>query len=124
MELISCFDSTVSTPSSFFGFWQRKIALSFGWGGKNRWLNKISLGLLNQLTLTAKSFSAYTALEYGVIDQVVPSYKLEECIEDWIRIQNKLPKAPVAGLKSCDDEQSIFKSIWFNPEHKEILEKY
>ena len=61
VELLSCFDFIYSTPTSQFGLWQRKVGLTFGWGGGVRLLKRMSEHQLKQLCLEAKTLTALEA---------------------------------------------------------------
>ena len=125
MELISCFDFIISTPQSYFGFWQRKIALSFGWGGRTRWQDRLNPAQIRSLSLEAKSISAYKAQQMNIVDGVVPRHKLEDYILDWLSKQRSLPQAPIENIKSAaEGERAGFNNIWFNKEHQQILKDY
>ena len=125
MELLSCFDHVISTPESFFGLWQRRIGLSYGWGGGKRFLEFISRRRLRSLSLSTETFSASAALKYGFVDEVAANSKIYEMTERWIYNQNSLTKSPIAALKGFnpDSERSLFEKLWWNKEHKSILNR-
>ena len=62
VELLSCFDKTYGSPSSLFGLWQRRIGLSFGWGGGERLLKRLSESDLQAWLFEASTLSSYEAL--------------------------------------------------------------
>ena len=125
MELLSCFDHVVATPTSFFGLWQRKIGLSYGWGGGKRFLQKVSQRKLLNLSLSAKSFPAIMAHKMGWIDDVVAKERIDLVAVQWLKDQSNWPVAPLKTFKrfQASKERSLFEALWWNKEHKKILNK-
>jgi enoyl-CoA hydratase/carnithine racemase len=126
MELLSCFDQVVASPSALLGFWQRRQALSFGWGGYQRWTRRIGEGLTEKLFLEARSLSAYEALDKGIVDEVQRShYGLIGC-EQWLKRVSVWPKEPLVFRKELSEgtEEKIFQDLWFNSTHKKLLDGF
>lgn len=124
IELISAFDKVIASENACFGFWQRKIGLSFGWGGANRLFGRLSAKDVVQMGLEARSFSARQALSIGLVDEVVPRHLLEREAELWISRMSQLPQEPVKVLKGdlLKNEVKEFERIWMNSAHKKFLE--
>ena len=53
IELLSCFDYVVATPKSLFALWQKRIGLSFGWGGKRRLESRVGSETLKKWFLSS-----------------------------------------------------------------------
>jgi enoyl-CoA hydratase/carnithine racemase len=123
VELISAFDVVLSVPHAMFALWQRKIGLSFGWGGGKRLESRLGIHKLRQLALSANSFSALEAMKLGLIDAVSIDERLLEDARACAMGMSALPKAPVASLKSYtpEKEKEIFESLWLNEEHAKVL---
>ncbi len=127
VELLSCFDYIVSTNASFFSLWQRKIGLSFGWGGYAKLRKKITEHRLNQLFTSASPILSYQALKIGLIDQVVPEFKLEPAALSWLQRNIDLPLAPLVKMKSSEikkNEQAAFEDLWLSEDHQAALDKF
>ncbi len=126
VELISCFDRVVIEHHVLVGLWQRRIALSFGWGGRTRLEQRVSSSVIQQLLLSAKNLSAYESARFGICDEVVGSGLSEEFAMKWLEQQVGFSSFPIEKIKNgCGKtEQSDIKSLWFNPDHKKILKKY
>ena len=126
LELLSAFDQVYSTPESNFGFWQRRISLTFGWGGYTRLLRRVEERSLKRLALEARSICSYEALRLGLVDEVGSFHEVSERAKKWLDSASRWPKSPVKDLKrlSIKDEFNRFKSLWHNPEHLRVLEKY
>ena len=114
VEILSAFDYVLAYPHIFLGFWQRKQALTFGWGGGLRLRRRISRGLMSQLSLTAKNFSAYEALEKNLIDKVVAEGNAEREALLWIEKQGSLSDSPIEAIKkwSPHSERPFFEKLW------------
>ena len=123
VELMSCFDYVLSVPQAMFGLWQRKIGLSFGWGGGSRLEKRMGPGALRGLSLSAHVISAREALSIGLIDQVVQPSVLESSAAALAARLILLPIEPLATLKSFESEKEseAFNSLWWNPSHSAVL---
>lgn len=120
LELISAFDVVLSTPHALFGFWQRKIALTFGWGGGRRLEKRVGQKQLTKMALSAATFGASEAHRIGLIDAVcVEALIMEEALIR-ARALQELPKGPVEALKNwqAEDEQKNFDKLWWSDEHR------
>jgi enoyl-CoA hydratase len=126
VELIAAFDFVVAVPEALLGLWQRRIALSFGWGGGARLERRVGPQMLRRLALEARTFSAHEARELGIVDEVVVLTQSCARAEEWLHAQARLPKAPLASLKNfiARAEQKIFEKLWWNPEHRGVLWKH
>lgn len=128
LELLGSFDYVVSAPEAQFGFWQRKIALSFGWGGKKRLARRLSDSRLDQLAMSSRNLSAAEALAIGLIDQVTLTSRAVEAAEQWLERTAGLPALPLQELKKSIgkkvDEGKFFEKLWWNKEHLKVLQKF
>ena len=117
LELISAFDHVISTPQSFFGFWQRRIGLTFGWQGGQRLVRRMGEAQLRAHSLKASIVSSQQAFRLGLVDEVVPrSFALDSALR-WLNGQDKLSKFPVGFIKGApmENEVKFFEKIWFFP---------
>tara|TARA_B100001248_G_scaffold260334_1_gene248274 strand:- start:206 stop:901 length:696 start_codon:yes stop_codon:yes gene_type:complete len=126
LEVLSAFDVVYATPSSLFSLWQRKIALSYGWGGGTRLEKRIGKQRLKDLSLSCALVDAYTAKNIGLIDGIFQRDKILEACEKRIEKENQLPQASFHFLKNFQrkEEAAFFEKIWGNPEHQKILERF
>ncbi len=130
MEWLSAFDKVLATPEVMLGMWQRKISLSWGWGGANRLKYRISKKTLMRLLLEAQTISAYQALDLNLIDAIYPKELITIKAFEFFQRQAELPAYPLSPIKalnlsklSPEKEEKVFEKLWFNPDHKKILEK-
>jgi enoyl-CoA hydratase/carnithine racemase len=121
IELVSAFDRVLAAPHILFGFWQRKISLSFGWGGGARIQSRIGAQRTKALALSAAMLGAAEAFRIGLIDRVcLESELLGEAIAEAHALQS-LPPGPVAGLKGAVPEREAFEKLWWSEEHRAVL---
>lgn len=122
-ELISVFDVVLSVPYAMFGFWQRKVGLTFGWGGGARLEKRLGTHRLRQLALAGKAFGALEAERIGLIDRVCIEGRLDEEARAYAERLIALPSAPVAEIKelTADNERASFERLWWNEEHRSAL---
>jgi enoyl-CoA hydratase/carnithine racemase len=126
LEVLSAFDYVISSPNSLFAFWQRKIALSYGWGGGERLLQRLSPQELKHKSLEAKIFDAYEAKRIGLIDEISSSHLLLDVAFDWVMRQLQLPQESFPILKNftAKTESKDFEKIWGNASHKKVLTNF
>lgn len=123
LELMSCFDTVIAAPHVLLALWQRKIGLSFGWGGGARLEKRLGPAGLKRLALSTQSLSAQEALAIGLIDNVVQESALMATSLRLAEKLMKLPTEPVAVFKNfiASQEAGDFNSLWLNPAHKKSL---
>jgi enoyl-CoA hydratase/carnithine racemase len=119
MELLSCFDHRVAAPHVMFGFWQRRISLSFGWGGFERWSKKISPDVIRDLGSSARLIGAHEAMRLGLIHEIGN----RSAAERWLRESVQWTPESARALSQLDvkNETKLFESLWWNPTHQKIL---
>lgn len=123
MEWLAQFDCRWSMPYAFFSFWQRRIGLSPGWGGGKVWATKIGAEKLRGLLLGARLFSATQAVQLGLVDQVISSWKMRENVEPWAKSMRGPVPAKIRNW-SVAREAAIFSRLWLGPEHKAALARW
>ncbi|MCB0393830.1 MAG: enoyl-CoA hydratase/isomerase family protein [Bdellovibrionales bacterium] len=126
VELLSAFDYVVAEKQVIFSLWQRRIGLSFGWGGGARLMMRIPLRRLRRMAIEARVISAFRAFEEGIVDQIANPGCSLEAAKKWVVSQTNLPIEPVRVLKTLDskNEAKSFEQIWQNPSHKKILKDF
>lgn len=123
LELISAFDHVIAAPQVMFGFWQRRIGLSFGWGGGHRLGRRLGTGKLLSLAKNAQKLGAYEALQIGLVDEVCANSLLAIRGKNWLASQAALPSAPLRFFSQWKEskEAEYFEKLWLNPDHKKAL---
>lgn len=125
VELASCFDLVAASPAAVFGLWQRKVGLSFGWGGAERLQKRMNSSTLQNWLYSADLKNSYEACEMGLVDQIHLSQKgLKECV-DWVKKVYAYGKESFAVTKpGFKTEESLFEELWWGPEHQSALKKF
>ena len=124
MEMLSCFDYSLATPQSYFGFWQRRLSLSTGWGGGQRWADKLGPEKVRSLVSSAKSFGAHQALRWSLIDEVVPRSLISERLNELIVHHQKWPLEPLGYMSEYPaNEAHAFSQLWFSESHLKKLKR-
>ncbi len=126
LELISAFDLILSAPHVLFGFWQRKIGLSYGWGGGARLERRLGEHRVRQLALRAVNFGAHEARQIGLIDGVCLESRLLTEATATVSALARLPKRPVGPLKTLTsaNERETFEKLWWSDEHRAVLNRF
>lgn len=122
MEFLSCFDYRIAAPYVLFGFWQRRIGLSFGWGGFERWSKKISPDVIRSLGYSARVFGSQEALRLGLVHQIGGTND----VESWVRQVMRWSPESATGLAVLDakNEMRTFESLWWSENHRAVLKKF
>ena len=127
IELLSAFDFVISSPHVLFAFWQRRVGLTFGWGGGERLKKRMSQHELVRLAMSAEVFGSAKACQLGLVDRVAPKGALLDMAMEYVNRNRQLPQAPLTYLKKWQGgertEQKLFESLWWAPEHREALKK-
>lgn len=122
LELLSCFDFRVAAPHVLFGFWQRRIGLSFGWGGFERWSSRISADTLKQLTQSARVFGAAEARRFGVINEIGTVQSTLRWLEE-TQLWSPESGEAVSSLEKSN-EKSLFRGLWWTEAHRSAIRKF
>jgi enoyl-CoA hydratase len=123
MEWLARFDFRWSTPTAFFSFWQRRIGLSPGWGGGRAWARIIGEARLRAALLEAELLGASAAQRWGLVDRVVPSWKIREDVALWARRMDDPSVRALMGW-SMTRESALFAKLWMGPEHRAALARW
>jgi len=121
IELVSCFDYVAAVPHSAFAFWQRRNGLTFGWGGAERLLARVTKQKLIELSASMRAFGAHEALRLGLIDEIIPVPMIEARVREWLALTMS---ASTPVLRNHAQEVRVFEKLWLNPEHQRALAKF
>lgn len=130
LEMLSAFDHVLTLPHCLFGFWQRRMGLSFGWGGGARMARRISSVRLKTLALEARALTASEAQAEGLIDSVVPRHLAMPEATAWCLRVGSLPRGSVNAIKRVSGadfkagEKREFEKLWFGKEHRAALQRF
>lgn len=126
IELLSGFDLIYAQPQVFFGMWQRKMSLSFGWGGFARLSQRMNPSVAEQWLLMGDLKTAFWAQSSGLVDEVLTA---NEMLKHQHQLQKKLQEdsdgsfeSIVQGLKL--NEVKVFDDLWWSPTHRGHLKRF
>lgn len=125
VEFLSCFDYVSASPASLFGLWQRRIGLTFGWGGQERLNQRIGKQRTMKWLSQANTLSAFQARDWGLIDEVSLAASAFERALTRLNQTVGWGQESFRTIKSHGQKQGLaFKELWFNDHHRNILEKF
>lgn len=126
MELLAACDIRWSTPDSCFGFWQRRIGLTFGWGGYSLWRESVGERTLRKECFEARSLSSYEARDMGLIDRVIPRDAILGELDNWLTSFEEKSLSPVPLIKGMDRKNSgrMFQRLWWGVDHRLALKRF
>jgi enoyl-CoA hydratase/carnithine racemase len=124
VELASAFDVVLAAPHVMFGLWQKKIGLSYGWGGGARIERRIGSARLREWSLTSRCVLASEARAAGLIDEVVAADSLAARTVDVAKRLASGSMAATVALKNFDSKQEreTFHSLWWTDDHRAALQ--
>lgn len=123
IEWLAYFDYRWCTPSTMFCFWQRRIGLPPGWGGGALWARRLGEERVRGLLRESELFSATAALRYGVVDRILPGWKIRETVLEWARRMDD-PTVGELAKWSAARESALFTKLWMGAEHKAALARW
>lgn len=125
VELLSCFDHVVASPQSLFGLWQRRVGLSYGWGGGERLARRISKKHLNRWLLGAETKDVYSSKAIGLVDQIqLAQNGLLDCFR-WVqRCHHFGTESLGCILDANQSEKESFTQLWLGESHMKALQRF
>lgn len=123
LELVSCFDYVLATPQALFGLWQRRVGLTFGWGGQKRLLRRIESQHLQNWLLGGDTLSVYKAHRLGLVDDIVLSSEGLKRASHWVHQCLKWGSVKKVMLEA-DNQSAAFEKLWHGEVHMSILKKF
>ena len=76
-------DMRIAAEGSRFGIPAAKLGLGYGYDGIRRLIDLVGPARAREIFYTARQFSAEEALRMGLVNQVVPTDKLESYVKDY-----------------------------------------
>jgi enoyl-CoA hydratase/carnithine racemase len=125
IELLSCFDFILSEPHAFFGMWQRRQELSFGWGGYERLKKRMSDSELQAWLFTGELKSALSCKNLGLVNEIIPTgqmpIRLKALTKNLLSFKNESYEQIKKGIEK--NETLLFEKLWWSSSHQEKLRK-
>jgi len=82
-ELALACDLVIAADDAVFGLPEVKLGLVPGAGGAFRLIRQLPQKVAMGYLLTGRRMDAATALRYGLVNEVVPADRLDECVDAW-----------------------------------------
>ncbi len=125
IEFLSAFHQIIATPSSLFGLWQRRIGLTFGWGGQSRLQQRMGFARTRQWLHNGKTHSAWAAQEMGLVDAVVLRESLVFKATKVLSEISEFGRDSFARIQEhSSDQETAFKKLWLSGRHKDVLSRF
>jgi len=126
VELLSSFDYVVACPHVQLKFWQRRLGVTFGWGGGSRLLKRMNEKNFRNAFQSAQVLSSFEALRLGLIDEISPLELAEHRALQWLQRNCELPRESFSAFRGWEpkSEVKVFESLWFKKDHVESLKKF
>jgi crotonobetainyl-CoA hydratase/dehydration protein DpgD len=105
-ELALACDLIIASDRSVFGLPEARLGLVPGAGGAFRLARQLPLKTAMGYLLTGRRLSASTALDFGLVNEVVPAPELDDCVEAWL--SDLLACAPLS-LRAI--KQAVLQSL-------------
>jgi enoyl-CoA hydratase len=105
-ELAMAFHFRVASDNAKFGQPEVNLGLIPGYGGTQRLVQLVGKGRALELMLTGNMIDANTALQYGLVNYVVPQQELLEKVKSILAVINT--KAPIALAKCIEAASAVF----------------
>lgn len=84
-ELALACDLIIASQDAVFALPEAKLGLIAGAGGVFRLTRQLPYRVAMGYLLTGRSMTADEAARFGVVNEVVPADRLDECVDGWVR---------------------------------------
>lgn len=126
VEFLSCFDLIWSAPHVYIGLWQRKMGLSFGWGGFERLAKRVNPAWATHRLLTGELQTAGQARDAGLVDEILDE---AEARTRWeilkaSALNDKDGSFAAVSRDLPHGETSVFEKLWWSEYHRSQLQKF
>lgn len=113
-ELAMACHFRIASENAKFGQPEVNLGLMPGYGGTQRLVQLIGKGRAIEMLISAKIIDANTALQYGLVNYVVPQEELLEKAKSILSIINT--KAPLAVAKCIEAANAVFSKDGYETE--------
>ncbi len=123
IEVLSVCDKIYSLNHVFFGMWQSRMHLSFGWGGYARLAQRMNPAELRLWLSEGSTHSAFWCYNKGLVDEILA---LDVMVEKFHSLKTSCmgQRARYFSTDLAKDESQFFSDLWWSPEHRQALSKF
>lgn len=128
----------LASEKATFGFVQRRLGITTGWGGGSRLLRRVGRSKGLYLLLTGERVSSKQALQYGLVDQVISVEGFRESVQAFaekisegslavIQEYLRISKGLIEGLSPeelVQMESLACSTLWESEEHYQAVESF
>lgn len=123
IEVLSLCQRIYSRHHVFYGLWQSRMHLSFGWGGFQRLARRMTPSALQLWLSEGRTHSAYWCHEQGLVDELLA--------QDMFMQRYEFLKSIALGKGAryfadnvFNGESQFFESLWWSDEHRKSLARF
>lgn len=120
LEVLSVCDKIYSLNHVFFGLWQSRMNLSFGWGGFERLSRRIDPTELCLWLSEGATRSAFKCEHIGLVDQLISPQTMSKKIMSLKNTFNG-PKAIYFSNEFLANQNHFFDELWWSKDHQKAL---
>ncbi len=123
IEVLSVCHKIYSLNHVFFGLWQSRMHLSFGWGGLERLARRVPVTDLQLWLSEGRTHSAYWCAERGLVDEILTDQQLCKRYGDLLSVVGD-SRSRYLSTEILEDEAAFFEKLWWSDEHRKALKKF
>jgi enoyl-CoA hydratase len=136
-ETALAFDQIWLHETAKMGFTQANFALSPGWGGYTRLIERVGSTTALQWLAERARVDAHKALRRGLIDRVIPTPCYKETVDEHLSIITHTDAGVIKTLKAIKKkalllnrnelmayESDLFEQLWASDSHHERVERF
>jgi enoyl-CoA hydratase len=136
-ETALAFDQIWVRENVKMGFTQANFALSPGWGGYTRLIERVGPTIALRWLSERARVGAHEAVQSGLVDRAIPSIGYQESIEESLRSITHTDQNVLLALKKIKQEAvrlnrvalmayeaSLFEALWESEEHHDRVNRF
>lgn len=123
IEVLSLCDKIYSLNHVFYGLWQSRMHLSFGWGGFQRLSKRMNAAELRLWLSEGSTHSAYWCEKNGMVDEILSQDVMVERFHS-LKTATMGAASKYFTQELSQNEVQFFEDLWWSPEHRNALSKF
>lgn len=123
IEVLSLCDKIYSLNHVFYGLWQSRMHLSFGWGGFQRLTQRMNSAELRLWLSEGSTHSAYWCEKNGLVDEILSQDVMVERFHS-LKTATMGAASRYFSQALTHNEAVFFDELWWSPEHRQVLSRF
>lgn len=119
--VMNCCDLIIGDETASFAITPAKLGVPYNASGIQQFLARIPVNIVKEMFFTAEPISAARALQYGILNQLIPTDALEEKTRQIAQIICSRSSEAIAAFKA--QSKIILDTCPINPENFEYIEQ-